>query len=148
MTQIRPFCGLRPVPEYAAEIAALPYDVMDTEEARQILNKNPLSFLRVTKSEATMSDCIDPHSQAVYKMAKTNLDRYLSDGQMKKDTTPCYYIYRQQMGQHIQIGLVAAASVEEYRENIIKKHELTRHDKEQDRVNHILATEAQTGAVF
>ena len=80
MTQIRPFCGLRPVPEYAAEIAALPYDVMDTEEARQILNKNPLSFLRVTKSEATMSDCIDPHSQAVYKMAKTNLDRYLSDG--------------------------------------------------------------------
>lgn len=84
MTQIRPFCGLRPVPEYAAEIAALPYDVMDTEEARQILNKNPLSFLRVTKSEATMSDCIDPHSQAVYKMAKTNLDRYLSDGQMKR----------------------------------------------------------------
>ena len=148
MTQIRPFCGLRPVPEYAAEIAALPYDVMDTEEARQILNKNPLSFLRVTKSEATMSECIDPHSQAVYKMAKANLDRYLTDGQMKKDTTPCYYIYRQQMGQHIQIGLVAAASVEEYRENIIKKHELTRHDKEQDRVNHILATEAQTGAVF
>lgn len=88
MTQIRPFCGLRPVPEYAAEIAALPYDVMDTEEARQILNKNPLSFLRVTKSEATMSDCIDPHSQAVYKMAKTNLDRYLSDGQMKKIRRP------------------------------------------------------------
>ena len=148
MTQIRPFCGLRPVPEYAAEIAALPYDVMDTEEARAILNKNPLSFLRVTKSEATMSDCIDPHSQAVYKTAKVNLDRYLADGQMKKDTTPCYYIYRQQLGQHIQIGLVAAASVAEYRENIIKKHELTRHDKEQDRVNHIMATEAQTGAVF
>lgn len=148
MTQIRPFCGLRPVPEYAAEIAALPYDVMDTAEARQVLSKDPLSFLRVTKSEATMSDCIDPHSQAVYKMAKTNLDRYLTEGQMQKDTTPCYYIYRQQMGQHIQIGLVAAASVEEYRENIIKKHELTRRDKEQDRVNHILATEAQTGAVF
>lgn len=111
-----------------AEIAALPYDVMDTEEARAILNKNPLSFLRVTKSEATMSDCIDPHSQAVYKTAKVNLDRYLADGQMKKDTTPCYYIYRQQMGQHIQIGLVAAASVDEYRENIIKKHELTRHE--------------------
>lgn len=148
MTQIRPFCGLRPLPEYAADIAALPYDVMDTDEARAILNKNPLSFLRVTKSEATMSDCIDSHSQAVYKTAKTNLDRYITDGQMKKDISPCYYIYRQQMGQHIQIGLVAAASVDEYRQNIIKKHELTRCDKEQDRVDHIEATDAQTGAVF
>ncbi len=148
MTEIRPFCGLRPVPEYAAKIASLPYDVMDTEEARVILNKNPLSFLRVTKSEATMPDDTKPHSQAVYKMAKANLRRYISDGQMKQDNTPCYYIYRQQMGEHIQIGLVVGASLEEYRANIIKKHELTRHDKEQDRVNHILATEAQTGAVF
>lgn len=148
MTEIRPFYGLRPLPEYASEIAALPYDVMDTEEARAILSKHPLSFLRVTKSEATMTECVDPHSKAVYKMAKVNLDRYITDGQMKKDTSLCYYIYRQQMGQHIQIGLVAGASVDEYRKNIIKKHELTRVDKEQDRVNHIMATEAQTGAVF
>ncbi len=121
---------------------------MDTKEARAILGKHPLSFLRVTKSEATMPDCVDSHSPAVYKMAKTNLERYINEGQMVQDTSPCYYIYRQRMDQHIQIGLVVGASVDEYRKNIIKKHELTRVDKEQDRVDHITETKAQTGAVF
>jgi uncharacterized protein (DUF1015 family) len=148
MTKIRPFSGLRPLPEYAKEIASLPYDVMDTEEARLELAKHPLSFLRVTKSEATMSDCIDPKSPAVYKMARQNLERYVTEKEMKQDSSLCYYIYRQRMEKNIQIGLVAAASVEEYREGIIKKHELTRTDKEQDRVNHIITTMAQTGPVF
>ncbi|MDD4320573.1 MAG: DUF1015 family protein [Acidaminococcaceae bacterium] len=148
MSNIRPFKGLRALPELVKEISALPYDVMNTEEARAILKENPLSFLSVTKSEATMAEGVDEHSQAVYERAKDNLAKYIANGQMKQDATPCYYIYRQQMGASIQIGLVAAASVEEYRDNIIKKHELTRTDKEQDRVNHIMTTRAQTGCVF
>ena len=148
MSNIRPFKGLRALPELVKAIAALPYDVMDTEEARAILKDNPLSFLSVTKSEATMPKGVDDHSSAVYEQAKENLDKYIARGQMKQDLTPCYYIYRQQMGSAIQIGLVAAASIQEYKENIIKKHELTRVDKEQDRINHIMTTRAQTGCVF
>lgn len=148
MAQIRPFCGLRPLPEYAKEIASLPYDVMDAKEAGRELAKHPLSFLSVTKSEATMSDCISSTSPAVYKMALQNMMRYISQKQMQQDSSPRYYIYRQRMDKNIQIGLVACASVDEYRRNIIKRHELTRTDKEQDRVEHIKATKAQTGPVF
>jgi uncharacterized protein (DUF1015 family) len=148
MSNIRPFKGLRPLPELVKQISALPYDVMDTEEARDILKENPLSFLSVTKSAATLPVGTDEHEPKVYARAKENLEKYLVSGQMKQDAKPCYYIYRQQMGAYIQIGLVAAASVQEYRDNIIKKHELTRTDKEQDRVNHIMATRAQTGCVF
>ena len=148
MAQIRPFCGLRPLPEYAKEIASLPYDVMDAKEAGRELAKHPLSFLSVTKSEATMSDCISSTSPAVYKMALQNMMRYISQKQMQQDSSPRYYIYRQRMDKNIQIGLVACASVDEYRRNIIKRHELTRTDKEQDRVEHIKVTKAQTGPVF
>lgn len=148
MSQIRPFRGLRPLPELAAKIASLPYDVMDTEEARAILADNPLSFLSVTKSEATLSPGADSHSPEVYQRAKANLDIYVNEGQMQIDEKTCYYLYRQQMNEHVQLGLVVAASVQEYRDNVIKKHELTRHDKEQDRVDHITVTQAQTGAVF
>lgn len=148
MSNIRPFKGLRALPELVKEISALPYDVMDTDEARAILKDNPLSFLSVTKSEATMADDVAEHSPAVYERAKENLAKYIAKGQMKQDTAPCYYIYRQQMGAYIQIGLVAAASVQEYRDNVIKKHELTRADKEQDRFEHIMKTKAQTGCVF
>ena len=148
MANIRSFKGLRALPELVKQISALPYDVMDTEEARVILEENPLSFLSVTKSAATFPVGIDEHDPKVYARAKENLDKYIELGQMKQDSKPCYYIYRQQMGAYIQIGLVAAASVQEYRDNAIKKHELTRTDKEQDRVNHIMATKAQTGCVF
>ncbi len=148
MTQIRPFCGLRPMPDYAKEIAALPYDVVDEKEARKELARHPLSFLSVTRAEATMADCISATSPAVYKMAEQNLMRYLSQKQMQQDSAPRYYIYRQRLEKSIQIGVVACASIEEYRRNIIKKHELTRTDKEQDRVEHIKATKAQTGPVF
>lgn len=148
MAVIRAFRGLRPIPELAEKIAALPYDVMDTEEARAIINENPLSFLKVTKSEAVLPDDVDHYAPEVYLKAKENLDEYIAKGEMKQDEKPCLYIYRQQMGVHIQIGLVAAVSVQEYRDGIIKKHELTRTDKENDRVQHIMTTEAQTGAVF
>lgn len=148
MAEIRPFAALRPLPELASKIAELPYDVMSTQEAREILKKNPLSFIRVTRSEADLPDNIPEDDPKVYAKAAENLQDYIDKGQMKQDPAPCYYIYRQQMGAYIQIGLVAAASLKEYKAGIIKRHELTRQNKETDRVNHILATKAQTGPVF
>ncbi len=104
--------------------------------------------MRVTKSEVDLPAGVDAHSPEVYKKARQNLDYFIAQGYLRQDPEPCFYIYKQQMGRHIQVGLVAAASIDEYEANIIKKHELTRPDKEQDRVDHILATSAQTGAVF
>lgn len=148
MAIIKPFCGLRPAPELAVKVASLPYDVMDSEEARQITGQNSYSFLRVTKSEVDLDRTVDIHSESVYQKAAQNLQQFIKEGILKQDEKPCFYIYKQRMGEHIQIGLVAGASVAEYQNNIIKKHELTRPDKEQDRVDHITATQAQTGAVF
>jgi len=148
VADVRPFRGLRPVPELTAQVASLPYDVMDSDEARQITADNPLSFLRVTKSEVDLNPTIDTHSPAVYAKARENLARMIEEGILRQDESLCFYIYRQTMGDHAQIGLVAAASVDEYRDNRIRKHELTRPDKEQDRVDHIETTGAQTGAVF
>jgi uncharacterized protein (DUF1015 family) len=148
MATVKPFRGLRPMPELAAKIAALPYDVMDSEEARTLTADNPYSFLRGTKSEVDLPTGIDTHSPEVYQKARQNLDYYIALGYLRQDPTACFYIYKQKMGQHVQLGLVAAASIDEYESNIVKKHELTRPDKEQDRVDHILATGAQTGAVF
>ena len=148
MAEIRPFAALRPVPELVSQIAELPYDVMSTQEARDILKKNPLSFVRVSRAEADLPESMGESDPRVYEKARENLERYIAQGQMKQDPQPYYYIYRQQMGAYIQIGLVAAASLKEYKEGIIKRHELTRQTKETDRVNHILATKAQTGPVF
>ena len=148
MAEIRPFAALRPVPELVSKIAELPYDVMSTQEARDILKENPLSFVRVSRAEADLPEGISESDPRVYGKARENLERYIAEGQMKQDPQPYYYIYRQQMGAYIQIGLVAAASLKEYKEGIIKRHELTRQNKETDRVNHILATKAQTGPVF
>lgn len=148
MATVRPFRGLRPESELAAKIASLPYDVMDTEEARGKIAADPFSFLTVTKSEATLPEGVDAYSDEVYAKARENLVNYVASGKMKQDKAPCFYIYRQRMNQHIQIGLVATASVEEYRNGIIRRHELTRTEKEQDRVRHITVTKAQTGPVF
>lgn len=148
MATIRPFCGLRPVPELAQEVVSLPYDVMDSEEARVITAANPHSFLRVTKAEVDLEPTVDPYSEAVYEKAGENLRDFIEKGILVQDTTPCFYVYKQQMGSNIQVGLVAAASLEEYQQNIIKKHELTRPDKEQDRIKNIIGTGAQTGAIF
>ena len=148
MATVRPFKGLRPEAELAVKIASLPYDVMDTEEARGKIAADPFSFLTVTKSEATLPEGTDPYSDEVYAKARENLVNYVKSGKMKQDPIPCFYIYRQRMNQHIQIGLVATAAVEEYRNGTIRRHELTRTEKEQDRVRHISVTKAQTGPVF
>jgi uncharacterized protein (DUF1015 family) len=148
MATVKPFRGLRPDPALAARIAALPYDVMDSAEAGRITAVNPYSFLRVTKSEVDLPAGIDHYSPAVYEKARATLDDFVARGWLRRDPTPCFYIYKQQMGAHAQIGLVAAASLDEYQQGSIKKHEHTRPDKELDRANHIAVTGAQTGPVF
>ncbi len=148
MATLKPFAALRPKPELAAQICELPYDVMSSEEAREMAAGNPLSFLHVSKPEIDLPPGTDLYSDAVYAKGKENFDRLISQGALYQDAQPCFYLYRQIMGNHSQIGLVAAASCEEYLNNIIKKHEFTRPDKEDDRVRHIETLNSQTGPVF
>lgn len=148
MAIIKPFAALRPRPELAGRICELPYDVMSSEEARQIADGNPLSFLHVSKPEIDLDPGIDPYSPAVYACGKENFQKLISQGALNQDPQPCFYLYRQVFGSHSQVGLVAVASCEEYLSGVIKKHELTRPDKEDDRVRHIETLNAQTGPVF
>lgn len=148
MSLIRPFPGLRPVTEKAAEVAAPPYDVLDSNEARERANGKPWSFLHISKPEIDLPADTDPYSPTVYAKGKENFDRMLAEGVLKQDNAPCYYLYRLIMGEHVQIGLVAAASVADYNTNRIRKHEFTRPDKEDDRVRQVDALNAQTGPVF
>src|SRR4051812_42785520 len=148
MATIKPFAALRPKPELAARVCELPYDVMSSDEAREIAAGNPLSFLRVSKPEIDLPPSTDLYSPQVYAKAKENFARLIADKALRQDSAPNFYLYRQVMGEHSQLGLVAAASCEEYLSGIIKKHELTRPDKEDDRVRHIEALNSQTGPVF
>ena len=148
MATIRPFAALRPKPELASRICELPYDVMSSEEARQMADGNPLSFLKVSKPEIDLPPGTSLYSPEVYAKGRENFQKLISDGALAQDKQPSFYLYRQVMGHHSQIGLVAAASCDEYLRGIIKKHELTRVDKEDDRVRHIEALNAQTGPVF
>lgn len=148
MVTIKPFAALRPKPEFAARICELPYDVMSSDEARQIANGNPLSFLHVSKPEIDLPAATDPYAPEVYKKGKENFQRLIREGALQQDSSPAFYLYREVMGGHSQTGLVAAASCDDYLKGIIKKHELTRPDKEDDRVRHIEALDAQTGPVF
>ena len=148
MATIKPFAALRPKPELAEKICELPYDVMSSEEARQIAAGNPLSFLHVSKPEIDLPPGTDLYAAEVYAKGKENFAKLISQGALKQDAQPCFYLYRQVMDKHTQVGLVAVASCEEYLKGIIKKHELTRPDKEDDRVRHIEALNAQTGPVF
>lgn len=148
MAQIKPFPALRPKPELAARICELPYDVMSSEEAREMAKGNPLSFLHVSKPEIDLPASMDVHDDAVYAKGKENFDKLISQGALKQDAQPCFYLYRQIMGSHAQVGIVAAASCEEYLQGVIKKHEFTRPDKEDDRVRHIETLNSQTGPVF
>jgi uncharacterized protein (DUF1015 family) len=148
MATIKPFAALRPKPELAARICELPYDVMSSEEARQMAAENPLSFLHVSKPEIDLPAGTDLYAPEVYARGKENFTKLISDGALRRDAQPCFYLYRQIMGAHSQVGLVAVASCEEYLKGIIKKHELTRPDKEDDRVRHIEALNSQTGPVF
>jgi uncharacterized protein (DUF1015 family) len=148
MATLKPFAALRPKPELAAQICELPYDVMSSVEARKVAAGNPYSFLHVSKPEIDLAPDIDVHDAAVYAKGKENFNRLIDQGILVKDKKPAFYLYRQIMGSHTQVGVVAAASCEEYLKNIIKKHELTRPDKEDDRVRHIETLNSQTGPVF
>jgi len=145
---VRPFTGLRPIPPRAAEVAAPPYDVLSTEEARVRAAGKPWSFLHISKPEIDLPPGTDRHLPAVYAKAHENLHRMLSAAILVRDPVPCYYAYRLVMGAHSQTGVVAAASVEAYDSNRIRRHEFTRPDKEDDRVRQIEALNAQTGPVL
>jgi uncharacterized protein (DUF1015 family) len=148
MAQIRPFAALRPRPLLANKICELPYDVMSSAEARQMARGNTISFLHVSKPEIDLSDNIDAYDARVYAKGRENFSRMIAEGVLQKEETPRFYFYRQIMGQHRQTGLVAVASCEDYLKGLIKKHEFTRPDKEDDRVRHMEALDAQTGPVF
>jgi uncharacterized protein (DUF1015 family) len=148
MATLKPFAALRPKPELAAQICELPYDVMSSDEARELAAGNSLSFLHVSKPEIDLPPGTDLHAPAVYAKGRENFQKLISQGSLQQDDQPSFYLYRQIMGQHTQDGLVAAASCEEYLKNLIKKHELTRPDKEDDRVRHIETLNSQTGPVF
>jgi uncharacterized protein (DUF1015 family) len=148
MSLIRPFAGLRPAPGRAADVAAPPYDVLNSNEARLRAEGRPWSFLHISKPEIDLPEGTDPYDASVYAKGKENFDRMRAEGVLQQDEKPCYYLYRLIMGNHQQIGLVAAASVADYDTNRIRKHEFTRPDKEDDRVRQVDALNAQTGPVF
>jgi len=148
MTLIKPFRGLRPPRELAAQVASHPYDVLNREEALALAKDNPLSFLHINKPEVDVDESIDVYDPRVYVKGKENLDRFIEKGVLMRDPVATFYVYKQVMGSHEQIGLVAAASVEAYDEGRIKKHEFTRPKKEDDRVHHMEALGAQVGPVF
>jgi uncharacterized protein (DUF1015 family) len=148
MATIKPFAALRPKPELAARICELPYDVMSSDEAREMAKGNELSFLHVSKPEIDLPRTTDIYDPAVYAKGRENFQKLISSGALKQDAAQAFYLYRQIMGAHAQLGLVAAASCQEYLDNTIKKHELTRIDKEDDRVRHIETLNSQTGPVF
>jgi len=148
MPLIRPFPGLRPAAGRAAEVAAPPYDVLNSAEARERAQGRPWSFLHISKPEIDLPEGADPYGAAVYAKAAENLARMMDEGVLVQDPAPCYYVYRLRMGDHVQTGLVAAASVADYDSNRIRKHEYTRPDKEDDRVRQIDALNAQTGPVL
>ncbi len=147
MATIRPFKGYRPKPELCSKIAALPYDVMTSKEARVMVKDNPLSFLHIDRAEIDLPENVGIYSDAVYKKAAENLERLMSESYLQ-DEKPVYYIYELTMGDHTQTGLVVCTSIDEYLDNTIKKHELTRETKEADRIKHVDACNAHTGPIL
>jgi uncharacterized protein (DUF1015 family) len=147
MATLRPFRALRPRPAEAAAVAAVPYDVVSTDEARSLADGNPFSFLRVSRPELELPSGTDPHADAVYQRAAVNFAR-LKSSVLVAEAAPGLYFYRLRMGSHEQTGLAGCFSLDEYERGIIKKHERTRRDKEDDRTRHMLALGAQTGPVF
>ncbi len=145
MATLKPFTALRPKPELAARICELPYDVLSSEEARAQAAGNPLSFFHISKPEIDLPPATDVHAREVYARGRENFQKLIQDGALQADPQPCFYLYRQIMGRHAQTGVVAAASCQDYLQGIIRKHELTLPDKEDDRVRHIEALDVQTG---
>jgi uncharacterized protein (DUF1015 family) len=148
MAIIRPFKALRPHPHSASKVASVPYDVVNTSEARENAKDFPNSFLRITRSEIDFPDDQNPYDEKIYKHAKENLDRIKKEAPLIEEEVPSFYLYRLIMDGRSQIGITATFAVDDYDNNVILKHEKTRKEKEDDRTNHIVTTEAQTGVVF
>ena len=148
MASLHPFRALRPAPGSAPAVSSVPYDVVSTDEARQIASGNPLSFLHVTRSEIDLPADTDPYSTQVYERAQQNFATLREQAPLIHDDAPSLYFYRLRMGNHEQTGIAACFSVDEYDNDTIKKHERTRRDKEDDRTRHIVTLRAQTGVVF
>ena len=148
MSIFRPFNGFRPQKENVNKVASRPYDVLNSSEARKEVEGNPYSFLHVVKPEIDLPEGIDLHSQEVYNKAKSNLQKLITDGMFMQDDNAYYYIYAQTMNGKTQYGLVGCSGVEDYLNNVIKKHELTRPDKEEDRMNHVRVTNVNAEPVF
>ncbi len=148
MARIKPFTGLRPRQGMAEKVAAPPYDVLDSDEAREMAGGNPWSILHCTKPEIDLDPSVDLYDDRVYAKGAENLRRLMEGGVLRQDESPTFYFYRQIMAGHSQTGLVACASIEDYENDVIKKHEFTRRDKELDRIRHIEAQNAQIGPVF
>jgi len=148
MSEIRPFTGIRPRPDIAPSIAAPPYDVVDYDEGRAYVADKPHSFMRVEKSEIELDRDLEMLDPRIFKSGAKNLENFLAEGMMIRDETPCFYLYQQKMGDHLQVGVVAGASVAEYQTGLIKTHEHTRADKEEERTTHVDVIGANTGPVF
>ena len=148
MATVVPFRALRPAPAAAAQVAAVPYDVVNTDEARALASGNPLSFLHVSRAEIDLPPGTNPYSDAVYARAAANFASLQASAPLTLEEAPSLYVYRLQMGDHVQTGVAGCFSIGEYDRDIIKKHERTRRDKEDDRTRHILELRAQTGPVF
>ncbi len=148
MTVIKTFKAIRPLSKYAKDVLSLPYDVMNRNEAQKMAENNPFSFLHICRSEIDLPHISDPYSDEVYFQAKKNLKDLIEKGVLVKEEKPCYYIYRQIMDGRIQTGLVACASIDDYQNNVIKKHEFTRYEKEIDRIHHFDTCNANTEPVF
>lgn len=148
MADVRPFQAFRPAPGREKEIAALPYDVYNRQEAVEVVKKNPGSFLAIDRAETQFGPEVDTYAPEVYRKAKSMLRDWISEGRFIQEDKPCYYLYEQVMDGRSQTGIVACASIDDYQANVIKKHENTRADKEQDRINHVDVCNMQTGPIF
>src|SRR6059058_816904 len=148
MALIVPFHALRPTPTSAARVAAVPYDVVNAQEAHALANGNPLSFLHVSRAEIDLPANADPYSDAVYRKATDNFTALKSNAPLVVEEQPSLYVYRLKMGNHVQTGIAGTFSIDEYDRGVIKKHEHTRRDKEDDRTRHMIDLRAQTGPVF
>ena len=148
MANIKPFQGYRPPPDIAGIVSSPPYDVITSDEARIMAQCNPHSFLHIIKPEIDFEIGNEPKGNILHKHGCKNLQKFISEGTLVQDKTPCFYIYQIKMGDHMQTGIMSVVSVEEYNKGVIKKHEFTHPDKEDDRTRHIEITNANTGPVF
>ena len=148
MAVFHAFRALRPTPEKAADVAALPYDVVNREEAKSIGDENPLSFLHIDRPEMDLEPETDLYDDRVYEKAKEMLDREIAEGIFVQDEQKCYYLYELTMNGRTQTGITACVSIDDYLHQVVKKHEDTRAEKEQDRIRHVDVCSAQTGPIF